>query len=146
VTPSRTNAARKPSGDRRGGSAVRRARRLGGARGSVTAETAVVLPVLLVVSVMLLWMLSVAAAQLRCIDASRVAARGLARGDEPAAVRAVAAQAAPDGARIELVVAGDTVTATVSARVRPPGGLAGGLASVDVSSSATGLRESAGEP
>ena len=100
-----------------------------------------VLPVLVVVLVILLWGLSVAAAQIRCIDASRVAVRGLARGEDYATVRSMAAAAAPAGARIELSVESGRVVVRVTARIAPPGGLAAGLATVSVGSDATARRE-----
>lgn len=71
-------------------------------RGSATAETAVVLPALLVLVVLCLWAVTVVAQQLRCIDAARTGARALARGEPVALARAAAAEAAPDGARISL--------------------------------------------
>jgi Flp pilus assembly protein TadG len=39
-------------------------------RGSVTAETALVLPVLVVVLAMAVWVLAAVGAQLRCVDAA----------------------------------------------------------------------------
>lgn len=71
-------------------------------RGTVTAETAVVLPALVVVLVLCLWSVTVVGQQLRCVDAARTGARALARGEEPAAARAAAQRAAPDGAHITL--------------------------------------------
>jgi hypothetical protein len=71
-------------------------------RGTVTAETAVVLPALVVVLVLCLWSVTVVGQQLRCIDAARTGARALARGEQPAAARAAAQRAAPHGAHITL--------------------------------------------
>jgi hypothetical protein len=71
-------------------------------RGTVTAETAVVLPALVIVLVLCLWSVTVVGQQLRCIDAARTGARALARGEQPAAARAAAQQAAPEGAHITL--------------------------------------------
>jgi endonuclease YncB( thermonuclease family) len=56
--------------------------------------------------------------KLRCVDAAREAARTAARG-EPGA--SAGQRAGPDGATVEVVVAGDTVVATVRAPVRPLG-------------------------
>ncbi|NEE32158.1 hypothetical protein G3M53_42765, partial [Streptomyces sp. SID7982] len=61
---------RAPSGD--GG--VGRA----GDRGAVTAETAVVIPVLAAFTLALLWALMAAADQIRCVDAARAGARAAA--------------------------------------------------------------------
>jgi hypothetical protein len=54
----------------------------------------------------------------RCDDAARELARLAARG-EPDRGRAIAAQLAPTGARIELSDDGSTVTSTVTAELRP---------------------------
>jgi hypothetical protein len=55
-----------------------------------------------VVLVLCLWSVAVVGQQLRCIDAARTGARALARGEQPAAARAAAQRAAPDGAYITL--------------------------------------------
>ena len=47
--------------------------------GAATAELAMALPLLLAVTVGLVWLLSVAAAQLRVVDAARESARAAAR-------------------------------------------------------------------
>lgn len=138
-----STSVQAPSRRRR---ALRARRGVAAEGGSVTAETAVLLPALVVVLVMLLWVLSVAAAQIRCVDASRVASRGLARGEDPGVVRAVAAAAAPRDARIEMLVADNTVTVTVTAAISPPGALGGDLTTVTVGSSATAMRERGGSP
>ena len=87
-----------------GAVAVRRLPR--GERGSVSAETAVVLPVLLVVLAMAVWVLAAVGAQLRCTDAAGVAARLVARGEPPEQVVAAARDIAPAGASVELRVGG----------------------------------------
>jgi hypothetical protein len=79
----------------------------------VTAEAAVVLPVLLVVAVAGLAGLTVGVDQVRCVDAARVGARSAARGDGPGAAGAVAARSAPDGASVAVAVSGSEVTVTV---------------------------------
>jgi len=87
----------------------------------VTAETAVALPVLLVVLAASIWVLACVAAQLRCVDAARVAARAAARGDAPAAVTAAAHRVAPSPAQVRVSRSGDEVTVRVTALVRPFG-------------------------
>ncbi|OSC53291.1 hypothetical protein B5181_38000, partial [Streptomyces sp. 4F] len=47
----------------------------GSDKGFVTAETAVVLPVLVVFAMALVWGLLVVAAQIQCVDAARTGAR-----------------------------------------------------------------------
>lgn len=105
----------------------------------VTAETAVVLPVLLLVLAAAVSAVVVVGAQLRCVDAAREGARAAARGEPVAAVHELAAHAAPDGATTDLDV-GETVRVTVAATVEPLGPL---LWRIEVSATATGLREPA---
>lgn len=96
-------------------------------RGLVTAELAATLPALVLVAVLCVWAVGAAAAQLRCLDAARAAARELARGEPPELVRAVAAGRAPPGARVELAQRADgLVSVQVRARVGLPGGWGGG--------------------
>jgi Flp pilus assembly protein TadG len=104
----------------------------------VTAETAVVLPVLLLVLAAAVAALVVVGAQLRCVDAAREAVRAATRGDTSAEVTRVASAAGPAGAVVGHVVSGGEVTVTVSADVRPLGPLPLHLR---VSASATGLLE-----
>ncbi len=87
----------------------------------VTAETAVVLPVLLVVLAAVVAAVVVVGAQARCVDAAREGARAAARGEDPAAVRALVAQVAPEGAATTIAVGGGEVRVTVRAEVGPPG-------------------------
>jgi Flp pilus assembly protein TadG len=104
----------------------------------VTAETAVALPVLLLVLAAAVAALVVVGAQLRCVDAAREAVRAATRGDPPAEVARVAAAAGPAGATVARSVAGGAVTVTVAADVRPLGPLPVRLR---VSASATGALE-----
>jgi Flp pilus assembly protein TadG len=106
----------------------------------VTAETAVLLPVLVALTAVLLWGVLVGAAQIRCVDAAREAARAAARGDPAGRVVALAQAAAPQGARVAVSEQGGTVRVDVSAQSRGPGVL-GGLLSLPVSASASALRE-----
>ena len=83
----------------------------------VTAETAIVLPVLLLVLAGAVAAITVIGAQLRCVDAAREGARAAARGEAPARVHALAGQVAPAGAVVRVAPAGpDTVSVTVTAR------------------------------
>ncbi len=87
----------------------------------VTAETAVVLPVLLLVLAGAVAAVTVVGAQLRCVDAAREAARAAARGEPAAVVASLVAEAAPDGALVDVGGTGDAVRVTVSADVAPLG-------------------------
>ena len=118
-----------------------RRRRPGAERGAVTAELALGLPLVLAVTVGLVWLLAVASAQIRVVDAARESARSVARGDSESAARAVASQIAPAGAAIQVVVEGGRVAVTASAQVDGPGGLFEFLPGVTVRSRAVALLE-----
>lgn len=105
----RTRAAR---------SSRRRAR--GQVDGMVTAETALVMPTLVVLTLTLCWLVSVGVGELRVADAARDAARVVARGDAPALARAAAARTAGDGASVRFERTGGLVTVEVSRRASPP--------------------------
>jgi Flp pilus assembly protein TadG len=110
-------------------------------RGAATAELVMVLPVLVAVTIGLVWLLSVGAAQVRTVDAARETARAAARGDDPGAARQRGAQVAPPGATVVVRVVGDEVVASVEARVRGPGGLLGLLPAVGLHARAVALVE-----
>lgn len=111
-------------------------------RGAVTAELAVGLPLLLAVTVGLVWLLAVGAGQVRVVDGAREAARGLARGDpEPVAFER-AATAAGRGSRVSAAYDDRVVTVTVSRRVSGPGGLFGFLPGVELEADAVAALES----
>lgn len=85
-------------------------------RGFVTAESALVLPVLVLFVTALVWGLMVMAAQIRCVDAARTGARAAARQDPPDAVVEVTREAAPIGARVTVARDAEQVRVTVVAR------------------------------
>jgi len=115
-----------------------RASRLGGRdRGTVTAELAMTLPALVVVTGLLMWAVTAVTAQLRCVDAARAAARGLVRGDSVAVATATARTLAPDHARIEVSRSDGLVRVLVMTQIRPLGGLGVPSAAVSVSGTAT---------
>ncbi|MFF3750486.1 TadE family type IV pilus minor pilin [Streptomyces sp. NPDC002018] len=76
-------------------------------RGSVTAEAAVAVPALVVFTMALVWALTAASAQIRCVDAARAGARAAARSEPRAVVLDAARSAAPEGARVTLGRTGD---------------------------------------
>ncbi len=110
-------------------------------RGSVTAEAAMVLPVLLIVLAMALWVLAAVSAQLRCTDAAGVGARAAARGDAPAAVVAAARTVAPAGASVQVQPEQRVVQVVVRVEVRPLGGALRALPGFQVSGRAVAARE-----
>lgn len=104
----------------------------------VTAEAAVVLPVLVFVLAAALAAISVVTAQMRCTDAAREGARAAARGESDAAVQQIAASSAPDGSSVTVTRTGASATVEVTASI----GLFPGLGpAVTVSDSATAALE-----
>ncbi|MEU0738622.1 TadE family type IV pilus minor pilin [Streptomyces sp. NPDC006134] len=97
--------------------------RRGDDRGFVTAESAVVLPVLVMFAMALVWGLMVVAAQIQCVDAARTGARAAARQDPAGAVVALAREAAPHGATVTVGREADRVRVVVVAKPPVLGGL-----------------------
>lgn len=89
-------------------------------RGSVTAETAVALPALVLVLTAAVWAVTIVGAQLRCVDAARAGARAAARGEVAEGVREAVLRLAPEGATVTIRVGADTTRVEVVATVRPP--------------------------
>jgi Flp pilus assembly protein TadG len=106
--------------------------------GMVTAETAVVLPVLLLVLAGAIAVVTVVGAHLRCMAAAREGARAAARGEDVTAVTAIVGRAAPEGAVTAVAVGEDEVRVTVTAHVAPLGPVP---VRVTVSAEAVALRE-----
>jgi hypothetical protein len=82
-----------------------------------------VLPMLAAVTVGLVWLLAVGAAQVRTVDAARETARALARGDTEASAIARGIRVGPAHTGVVVRTEGDRVVATAQARVAGPGGL-----------------------
>ena len=93
-------------------------------RGAVTVEAALALCSLIVVLALALAAVSAVAAQLRCVDAAREAARLTARGEQVRGEE-LARKIAPRGAMVAVTVRGDEITARVSAN--PVAGLLPGI-------------------
>jgi Flp pilus assembly protein TadG len=89
--------------------------------GMVTAEFAVALPSLALVVAASIAGLTAITDRMRCADAAGLAARLAARGEPYGEVRQLALRAAPRGAQLRLETSGDTVIATVTARLAAPG-------------------------
>lgn len=110
--------------------------------GTVTAEAAVVLPIIAAFALALIWMLSVGIAKVETVDAARDAARALARGDDPQEALAIAARTAPPNARIDIEEAPPGfVTVTVAVEAKAPGWLLAPLPAVTVGSRVSTLAE-----
>ncbi len=110
-------------------------------RGAATAELAMVLPLLVAVTVGLVWLLAVGAAQVRAVDAARETARAVARGDAVAEAVARGEQVAPPGSSVRVRADGGQVTAVVVGRVSGPGGLFARLPGATVSATAVAAAE-----
>jgi uncharacterized iron-regulated membrane protein len=91
--------------------------------GFVTAEAAVVLPVLVIFAMGLTWVVLVVAAQIQCVDAARTGARAAARQDSPDAVVTAVREAAPHGARVTVSREADRVRVVVTAEAPAVGRL-----------------------
>jgi len=91
-----------------------------------------VLPLLVALTLGLVWLLAVGAAQVRTVDAARETARALARGDDQAAAVGRGLQVAPEGSHIEISRGGGEVRVTVTGRAEGPDGLLAGLPSPEL--------------
>jgi Flp pilus assembly protein TadG len=91
-------------------------------RGAVTAETAVVLPMIAVFAVGLAWLVSLGVVQVRAQDAAREAARVVARGESAATGTTYARRVATAGATVTIDRSRTSVVVTVDAPVDGPGG------------------------
>jgi hypothetical protein len=112
-----------------------------GERGAVTAETVMVLPVLVALTLGLAWLLSLAATQVRVVDAARETARAAARDEGAGATEALGRRVAPDGAGISISDDGASVVVRVRSTVQGPGGLFGFLPGVEVDAEAVAAKE-----
>ena len=88
--------------------------------GMVTAELAVIAPFGVAFAFLLLWVVSLGVTQVRIVDASREAARMVARGDSVAEATRAARHDAPKGSRIEAKSSKGFVTVTVTAKSAAP--------------------------
>jgi hypothetical protein len=110
-------------------------------RGAATAELALVLPLLVAMTVGLVWLLAVGAAQMRAVDAARETARALARGDDEAEAVARGERVAPEGSTVWTTRDGDEVRVVVTGSVAGPGGLFEGLPTPRVRAEAVAVAE-----
>jgi len=89
-------------------------------RGSATAETAVVLPVLALLLAFALWALGAISIQLRCVEAARAGARAAARGESAAEIRVRAREVAGSGAEVRVDVSDGEAMVSVARVAAPP--------------------------
>jgi Flp pilus assembly protein TadG len=109
-------------------------------RGVVTVEAALALCSLVAVLALALAAVSAVAAQLRCVDAAREAARLTARGEQDRAEQ-LAHRIAPRGAAVVVTVHGDEISAQVSANPVP-----GLLPGIKVAAEAAAVMEPGAAP
>lgn len=103
--------------------------------GAVTAEVALVLPVLLVVVLLGLWAVGAVITNIRCIDAARDTARAVARGESPEAAQRIGQRSAPEDAAIKITQEGNDIHVAVTASHDWP--LLNGLLSLPAKADAT---------
>ena len=92
-------------------------------RGSATAETMMVLPVLAGVTIGLVWLVSLAATQVRVVDAAREVARAVARDEPRSTALALGRRVAPAGSDFDVETGSDLVRVRVTSAVTGPGGI-----------------------
>jgi hypothetical protein len=110
-------------------------------RASATAETAVVLPALVLVLGICLWLIGWASTALRCAEAARAGARAAARGEPADGVAAAARRTAGRPVATTTSAAGDLLTVRVSWRLAPPPLLGRLVPAVTVREAATARAE-----
>jgi hypothetical protein len=110
-------------------------------RGAVTAEAVMVLPLLVGLTIGLVWLLSLAVTQVRVTDAAREVARALAREESRGSAVDLGRKVAPEGSRIAVRQDGRTWVVHVSAGVSGPGGLFRFLSEVVVDADAVAAKE-----
>lgn len=111
--------------------------------GAVTAETATVLPVLVMMTAVLAWIVTFGVSEVKAVDAARETARALALGEDEATSTSLGRQVAPNGATIQIQDRRDTVVVTVRAQIRGPGRLLGSIQGGSVHAEAVAVREPA---
>jgi hypothetical protein len=105
--------------------------------GSVTAEAALVLPIVAGFALTLVWMVSVGIGYITAVDAARDAAREIARGGDVAGATARARETAPADSRVDVHRDGVDAVVDVAFSTRAPGWLLVPLPSVEVRASST---------
>jgi L-ascorbate metabolism protein UlaG (beta-lactamase superfamily) len=102
------------------------------------------LPLLVMVTAGLVWLLTVGFAQVRMVDAVRETARALARGDDRSAALAVGGRVAPEGVRFTISESAGLVTVRATGAAGGPGVLFGWVPDVRLTAEAVAVAE--GDP
>ncbi|MCW2781170.1 MAG: hypothetical protein JWR35_1619 [Marmoricola sp.] len=109
--------------------------------GTVTAETAVVLPILVFFTLGMVWLVSLGVTDLRAVDAARETARSVARGDTTSEGISLGRKVAPTGSRFTVESGSETVVVTVKAPMRGTVGIFSFLPRFEVSARAVAAQE-----
>ena len=109
-------------------------------RGAVTAEAAAVLPLLVAFVLGLVWLVALAGAQVRMVDAARETARAAARGESDDVAVQHGRRVAPE-ASIAVAREGEAVRAEVRAEFEGPGGFFAFLPAVELDAEAVAAQE-----
>lgn len=110
-------------------------------QGAVTAEAAMVIPVLVLTVVGLAWILTVAVAQVRVTDAAREVARLVARDETTGTAIARGREVAPPGAEFEVTSGAQDVVVDVRLDVLGPAALVRLLPPITMDARAVAARE-----
>lgn len=113
-----------------------------GEHGAATVELALAIPVLLAVTLGMVWLLSVGLAQIQIVDAAREAARAVARGEAADLALARAERVAPPGSTLTVTDVGGEVVVSATGAVFGPGGLFDFLPPATLTARAVAARES----
>jgi len=112
----------------------------------VTAEVAILLPVLVAVMILGLSMVGVVTANIRSIDAARDVARAVARGESLESARQQGQRGAPPEATITITQQDAEVHVVVTSQLHLKWPLAGGLLKIPVTAEATVQAEPGAQP
>jgi hypothetical protein len=112
-----------------------------GQSGAVTAETAVTLPLIVVFTLSMAWLVSLGITQVRALDAARETARAAARSQSAGEAVALGRRVAPAGSEITVGTGEGTVVVRVTSPVDGPAGLFGHWATFRVHAEAVAAQE-----
>ena len=115
------------------------------ARGAVTAEVAIALPVLLTLLFLGVWLIGVVTANIRCIDAARDVARAVARGESPETAQEIGRRTAPANATITISRTDSDIHVTVTATPHRNAPLLAALPATPITAEATVQSEATNE-
>ena len=107
----------------------------------VTAETAVVLPLIALFTMVLIWMVITVIAQVQLVDAARDGARAIARGEDEAVAVDHVRRVAPEGVDVDVSQQSEVVTVQVDLEAEAPGWLLVPLPSIHLHAHSSVIRE-----